>query len=234
MTSEHRSGLSLFLRLLRQAREYWPHVAGLLALSVVSPALKLLVPIPLKFAVDGVIGGQPPDALASMSGPGLLALSAALLVLVTLLALLVGVAASVLGTYIGEKLVRGFRAVLFRHAQRLSLTYHDTKGTTDSTYRIQYDAPCIQWVVVEGTVPLITSAFTLVAMVVVVAAIDRQLALVALTVAPVLFALTHIYGRRLRRQAKEVSKVESSAMSVIQTGRLSRSIFPMKRPRDSE
>src|SRR5262249_57882625 len=105
---------------------------------------------------------------------------------------------------------------LFRHAQRLSLTYHDTRGTVDSTYRIQYDAPCVQWVVVEGTVPLLVSAFTLVAMVVVVAAIDWQLAVVALVVAPVLFGLTHVYGRRLRRQAKEVSKVESRAMAVIQ------------------
>jgi ATP-binding cassette subfamily B protein len=216
MTQDHRPGFTLFGRLLRQARPYWPHLAGLLALSALAPALKLLVPVPLKFAVDGVIGGQPPAALASLSGPRLLAVSAALLVLVTLLALVVGLTASVLGTYVGEKLVRGFRAVLFRHAQRLSLTYHDTKGTTDSTYRIQYDAPCIQWVVVEGTVPLVTSVFTLVAMVAVVAAIDWQLALVALTVAPVLFALTHVYGRRLRRQAKEVSKIESSAMSVIQ------------------
>ncbi len=40
------------------------------------------------------------------------------------------VGASLLGTYTGEKLVRGFRAVLFRHAQRLSLAYHDTKGTS--------------------------------------------------------------------------------------------------------
>ncbi len=216
MTPEHRSGLALFWRLLRQARPYWPHVAGLLALSVLAPALKLLVPLPLKFAVDGVIGGQPPAVLASLSGSALLAVSAALLVVVTLLSLVIGLAASVLGTYVGEKLVRGFRAVLFRHAQRLSLTYHDTKGTSDSTYRIQYDAPCIQWVVVEGTIPLVTSAFTLVAMVAIVGAIDWQLALVALVVAPLLFVLTRVYGRRLRKQAKEVSKVESSAMSVVQ------------------
>jgi ATP-binding cassette, subfamily B, bacterial len=216
MTRDHRPDRGLFWRLLRQARPYWPHVAGLLALSLLAPALKLLSPIPLKLAVDGVIGGRPPAALTSLSGPALLAAAAALLVFVTLLALVVGLAASVLSAYVGEKLVRGFRAVLFRHAQRLSLTYHDTRGTTDSTYRIQYDAPCIQWVVVEGTVPLVTSVFTLAAMIAVVAAIDWPLAAVALAVAPVLFLLTHVYGRRLRRQAKEVSKVESSAMSVIQ------------------
>jgi ATP-binding cassette subfamily B protein len=148
--------------------------------------------------------------------PALLLAVAGLMVAVALLGQLVGLAGTLLGTYTGEKLVRSFRAVLFRHAQRLSLSYHDPKGTTDSTYRIQYDSPCIQWVVVDGTVPLVTSAFTLVAMVAVVTAIDWQLAAVALAVAPVLFLLTHVYGRRLRGQAKEVKRIESSALSVIQ------------------
>src|SRR5438309_2328346 len=103
MTHDHRPGLALLWRLLRQARPYWPHLAGLLALSALAPALKLLAPVPLKFAVDGVLGGQPPAALAALSGQGLLAVSAALLVLVTLLALVVGLAASLLGTYVGEK-----------------------------------------------------------------------------------------------------------------------------------
>jgi ATP-binding cassette subfamily B protein len=216
MTNDPRGRPALLGRLLRQARPCWPHLAALLALSALAPALKLLSPLPLKLAVDGVLGGRPPAFLAAYSAPALLAGAAALLVLVTLLALLVGLAASLLSTYVGEKLVRGFRAELFRHAQRLSLTYHDTKGTTDSTYRIQYDAPCVQWVVVEGLVPLLTAALTLAAMVAVVAVIDWQLALVALAVVPLLFALTHVYGGRLRREAKKVSGVESSAMSVIQ------------------
>jgi ATP-binding cassette subfamily B protein len=217
MSSDRRTNLRLYRRLLGQARPYWPHLAGLLALSLLAPALKLLSPLPLKFAVDGVLGGHPlPWPLAGLGGPGLLAVAAVLLVLVALLGQAVGLASSLLGTYIGEKLVREFRAVLFRHAQRLSLAYHDTKGTADATYRIQYDAGCIQWVVADGTVPLVTSAFTLIAMAAVVIALDWQLALVALAAAPVLFALSHVYGRRLKRQAKEVKKIESSALAVVQ------------------
>jgi ATP-binding cassette, subfamily B, bacterial len=188
-----------------------------MALSLLAPALRLLAPLPLKLAVDSVVGDKPvPELLGSTAGPALLAVAAIMLVVVTFASLVVALVAAVLTTFVGEKLVRGFRAVLFRHAQRLSLSYHDTKGTTDSTYRIQYDAPCIQWVVAEGTVPLLTSAFTLLAMVTIITLIDWQLALVALAVAPILFLLTHVYGRRLRRQAKAVSKVESSAMTVIQ------------------
>lgn len=217
MKSEHhRPAPAVLVRLLRQARHYWWHLAGLFALSLLAPSLKLLTPIPLKFAVDGVIGGQPQPALASLSGPALLALAAVLLVVIALLSQTVGLAATLLGTYTGEKLVREFRAVLFRHAQRLSLTYHDTRGTTDSTYRIQYDAPCIQWVVVDGVIPLTIAALTLVTMVVVVTLLDWQLALIALLVAPVLFLLSHVYGRRLKKQAREVKKIESSALAVVQ------------------
>jgi ATP-binding cassette subfamily B protein len=70
--------------------------------------------------------------------------------------------------------------------------------------------------VVDGSIPLVTSVFTLVVMLVVIAAIDWQLALVALAVAPVLFVLTHLCGRRLKKRAKELKNAESTALGVIQ------------------
>jgi ATP-binding cassette subfamily B protein len=56
MAAPRASTLTLYLRLLRHARPYWAHVAGLLALSLVAPSLKLLSPVPLKIAVDSVLG----------------------------------------------------------------------------------------------------------------------------------------------------------------------------------
>src|SRR5262245_54199403 len=197
-TTDRHTNPGLFRRLVRQARPYWPHLVGLLVLSLLAPSLRLLSPLPLMFAVDCVLGGRPaPEAFASLGGPALLALAASLLVVIALAGQLVGMAASLLGTYVGEKLVRGFRAVLFRHAQRLSLSYHDAQGTSDSSYRIQYDAPCVRWVVVDGASPLVTSVFTLVLRLAALAVIDWPLALVALSVAPVLLVLTHVCGRRL-------------------------------------
>ena len=37
-------------------------------------------------------------------------------------------------TYVSEKLVLGFRLRFLGHIQRLSVMYHDTAGTADSTY----------------------------------------------------------------------------------------------------
>src|SRR5205814_563540 len=110
-----------------------------------------------------VLGDRPPPAvLGSLDRPALLAAAAVLLVALAILGHLIGMVVFLLSTFVGERLVRGFRATLFRHAQRLSLAYHDAHGTTDAAYRIQYDAPCIQWVVVDGSIPLVTAVLTLV------------------------------------------------------------------------
>jgi ATP-binding cassette, subfamily B, bacterial len=214
--------LTLYRRLLMQARPYWRHLGGLFFLSLLSPALKLIAPLPLKLVVDSVLGDHPPpDFVAALlpsdgAGAALLALGAGLLVLIALVGQSVALITSLLSTYTGERLVRGFRAVLFRHAQRLSLSYHDTKGSTDSTYRIQYDAPAIQWILIEGFIPLFMSVLTLVTMTYVIVRIDWHLALAALAVGPALALLSHVFGRRLRGRSKELTKLESSALSVIQ------------------
>ena len=218
------SDLTLYRRLLRQARPYWLHTAGIFLISLLATPLALLTPVPLKIVVDSVIGSYPLpsflDALLptviAQSDVALLILAAALQVSITLLSQLQELAASLLRTFTGEKLVLEFRAQLFRHVQRLSLTYADSKGTADSTYRIQYDAPAIQNIAIDGVIPFITAGLTIAGMIYVTARIDRELALIALAVTPILFLLTRFYRRRLRMQSREVKRLESSAVSVVQ------------------
>jgi ATP-binding cassette subfamily B protein len=216
--------LSLYRRLATQARPYWPHVLAILLLQLLTAPLALLAPLPLKIAVDTVLGSRPlphwlhailPAGLTSSAGI-LLVVAASMLVVTSILGSLQDLASELMQTYTGEKLSQDFRSRLFRHVQRLSLSYHDTRGTSDSTFRIQYDAPSIQRVIVDGLIPLCGATTTLVAMIYVTARIDIKLALVALSVSPVLFVLTRAYGPRLRRNWKEIKKLDSSAMGVVQ------------------
>jgi len=124
--------------------------------------------------------------------------------------------ASYLRSYTGEKLILRFRTQLFHQVQRLSLGYHDSRGTSDSTYRIQYDAPSIQYVTTDGVIPFVTAAFTLAMMLLITVRIDWQLAVVAMAISPVLFLTSRAYWQRVRRQSREVKKLESSALSVVQ------------------
>src|SRR6266516_1772828 len=218
------SDVVLFRRLFSQARPYWPHVVALFLLSLLSSPLSLLTPLPLKIAVDSVIGSHPlphviaplvPEAITRSPG-ALLAFAIGLLVAVALLRQLQGLTNTLLQAYVKEKLVQNFRARLFRHVQRLSLAYHDARGTSDSTYRIQHDATAIQYVLIESVIPFISAAVTLAGMIYVMTRIDWQLALIALAISPGLVVTGRIFRRRLRRHSREAKKLESSTMSIVQ------------------
>src|SRR5437867_3539599 len=205
------SDLALYRRLLRQARPYWLHLALLFCIGVLASPIALLNPVPLKIVVDSVIGTRPlppavrallPETIAGSPG-ALLAAAVGLLLAVAALAQLQALANKFMQAYVGERLVLGFRTQLVRQAQRLSLSYHDSKGAADSLYRSQQDASVIDKIMVEGVIPFITAAFTLGTMIVVTARLDWQLALVALAVSPPLFALSRLYRSEERRVGKE-------------------------------
>ncbi len=223
MAARRHSTVGIYRRLLEEARGYRRHLVAIFLLSLLATPLTLLIPIPLKIVVDSVIGSAPVSGpLAALlpesatTGTALLLFSAVLLIAVSCLHHLQEQGSTVLRTYTGEKLVLAFRAKLFRHAQRLSLAYHDTRGATDSTYRIQYDATAIQWILIDGVSPFVTAGFTLCGMIYVAAWIDWQLALVALAIAPILALISRAYGGRLRRKWDRAYELQSSAMSVVQ------------------
>jgi ATP-binding cassette subfamily B protein len=214
----------IYRRLLGQSRRYWPHIGATFLLSLFSTPLTLLTPVPLKIAVDSVIGSHPlPGYVAWLLPAGarsshvaILALAAGLLVFVEVLSQLQSLGNTFFTTYTGERLMLGFRSLLFGHAQRLSLSYHDSRGTADAIYRIQQDASSIQTVALSGVIPFVAAGVSLVSMLLVTARIDALLAAIALGVAPILFVLTLAYRRRLRERHREVKRLESSALSVVQ------------------
>jgi ATP-binding cassette subfamily B protein len=223
-TARRYSDLSLYRRALLQARPYWIHIVGIFLLSVLSTGLALLAPVPLKIAVDSVIGSQPLPgvlgpylrAVPAGSSAGVLAAAAGMVVAIGVLGQLRGLADWLLGTYVGEKLALEFRVRLFRHAQRISLAYHDTRGTTDALYRIQYDAPAVQSIAIIGVVPFVTAALTLASMLFVMFRLDWQISVVALAVSPVIILLSREYNPRLKERWREQMRLASSAMSVVQ------------------
>lgn len=215
---------TLLRRILREARPSWPQIGVTFLVSLAAIPLALLTPFPLKIAVDSVIGSHPvPSVLDSLlpssatrSDGAVLVVAALLFVVVALLQQLQVLTHMVLTTLTGQKLVLRFRSRLFAHAQRVSLAYHDLKGSIDTTYRVQYDAPCVRYITVDALIPLATSVLMLAAMVYVSAFIDWQLALVALAVSPFLFLAARAYRPRLRSQWHASKELESSSMSIVQ------------------
>ena len=210
-------------RLLHHTWPYWPYILGIFLLDLVATPLALLGPVPLKIAVDTVVGSQPLPPLLQAVLPDpethskllLLSVAVGLLVCVVFLTHLQALGSYVLRTHTGEWLTLHFRTLLFRHVQRLTFAFHDARGTADTIYRIQYDAPSIQWLTIHGVIPLLTSVITLLSMIYVAACLDWQLALVAMSVIPFLMAIPKIYDCRMRGQYTSVKELESSSLGIV-------------------
>ena len=218
-----RGDVVLYRRLLQETRPYGFHLAGLFGLGLLASPVALLTPVPLKIAVDSVLGGHPLPAFlqpffpesAAQSPTAILLFAIGLLVAVAALGQLQGLASTLLQAYIGERLVLDFRARLVNQVQRLSVSYHDSRGTADSLYRIQHDVPAIQNLV-DGVIPSVSAAITLAMMIIVTVLLDWQLALVALAICPPLFFLSGVYRPRMRSQWRHAKKLESSALAAVQ------------------
>jgi len=219
-TSVNRS--SAILRSFAESRKCWPHLFAIAALNIVSLLLVLAYPLPMKIAVDCALGRQPlPHGLAAFlphgaAGASALAVAVGLLLAIALLAGLQGLATWLLQTYAGEKLVWDFRAKLLNHVQKLPLAFHDHYGASDSVYRIQHDAPCIQYVAIQGIIPLLVAVLTLAGMVLISVRIDPAIALVALAITPILFLLSLGCSRVVRLRSHRIKELDSSALSVVQ------------------
>lgn len=122
-----------------------------------------------------------PDA-ATGTDLRLLLVAAVMQVVVVVLGQLQTMTSYVLRVRTGELMTQAIREKLFGHAQRLSLLRHDSRGSSDSVYRIQYDAAELQKVTVDGLLTSATAAITLVITFMVVCRLDWMLAAVGLLV----------------------------------------------------
>ncbi len=218
-----RRDAHIFRRLGREIRPFAWLIAGGFVVAILATPLTLLTPLPLKLMVDSVLGDHPlpgfvaavvPDAIEH--GGSLLVFVAGMFAGVAVASQLQELVQTVLQTYTGEKVVLRFRSKLFQRSQRLSLMYHDRVGTADSTYRVIEDAKAVQYIATDTLISLVTAVATLVGMIVVTFMVDWQLALVAIAVIPLLAVLSLRFRRRLRQRSREVKRLESGALSVVQ------------------
>ena len=122
------------MRVLSESRNSSGPLILIAGLSLLSLPLTLLYPLPLRLVVDNVIGRKPLSGFLANMFPLHSALFVAVALVLSIAAIvnLQGMASWWLQTYIGEKLVWGFRAKLLNHVQRLPLSFHDRYGASDS------------------------------------------------------------------------------------------------------
>ncbi|HEY3671832.1 MAG TPA: ABC transporter ATP-binding protein [Acidimicrobiia bacterium] len=190
-------------------------------LSLAAAPLALLLPVPLKVAVDSGINDQPvPGWLAAVlpahpSPETVLAAAAVLQVIFVLLMQAQIAGLNVTSKALSENMTLRARGQLLTHAQRLSFAFHDSRGTSDSIYRIQYDSPSLAFLAVYTLIPLSAAILTFGSMVFVIFDISVKLAAVAICIAPFLFGYYYWFTTRMSPRYTESKELESDALQHV-------------------
>lgn len=197
---------------------------GLLA-AVGEGIANLLEPWPLKIVLDSVLKAHRPvhgwldRLIVSAVGADKVAILKFAVAAVIAIALLDAVCSYIekyFTTSISQWVMHDLRRTLYSHIQRLSLAYHDQKQTGDLISRVTSDIATIQDLIASSMLTALVNAITLVGMVGVMFYLDWRFTLIALSIAPVLFAVVYSYTRRIKKAARAVRKKEGEIVSTIQ------------------
>jgi ABC-type multidrug transport system fused ATPase/permease subunit len=199
---------------------YSGRLALLALLAGVEVALRVALPWPMKAVVDYAIGDSaPPSWLLAIAGADREAR--------LLIAVISGIVLQLLHqgvlmwhtrvhTVTGHLLTRDLRQRLFVHLQALSLRHHSRMAVGGAVYHLQADAGFLDELLVRGVLPLVFSAATLIVMFGILLRIDPRLAVVAMSVVPMLYLWIRWYTPRLRPSADYTHVVESRLTARLQ------------------
>jgi ATP-binding cassette, subfamily B, bacterial len=211
--------LPLLRQALRYARPFWPLFAASLLMIAITSVLALLAPWPLAIIVDSVLGSKPlpsffPSSVHAWSTTELLIA----LVLAGLLITALENAITVLNEYVTTRLdqwmVLDLRSDLFRHVHRLSPSFYESSQTGTLMYQINGLAASVGAVVV-AIPPILQSVVTLGGMFYVAYRIDPTLALLSLTVVPVIYGSLGYYARRVEPRLVNARRLEGQSLSIV-------------------
>src|SRR5215510_11156674 len=204
-----------------------PHVGaltlGLLAVAG-EGAANLLQPWPLKIVLDDVLRSRESHTTVAhwvqvLVGSDKLAMLRFACMAVVAIALLDAIASYVekyLTTSVAQWVSYDLRGRVYSHIQKLSLAFHDQERTGDLISRVTSDIDSIQSFITQGLLGILINVITLIGMIGVMFYLNWQFTLIALSVAPFLFAVVYTYTRRIKKASRAVRKKEGEITSVVE------------------
>jgi ABC-type multidrug transport system fused ATPase/permease subunit len=200
----------------------WRTAAGI-AVLLTATGVELLLPWPVKWLVDYVLGTQPAPPWIVRVWPSMAASRSDALLAVCLAAVIIAIAHR-LATFasqtlligVGGELVRQLRCRGYEQFCRLSLAYHDRTKVGDSLYRIAYDTQAAMSLVSGALVPLLQSSLVLAGILIVMARMDRWLTLVAAAMAPVFWGCIRLFSAKIAQASRRYHENESVLLSTVQ------------------
>ncbi len=211
MEKDEISGKVYDTRLIRRIAGYTKGARGRVAfavfLLVLASFLQLLAPWFTKQAIDIYVTQDNLDGLYSI---------VFWYILVIIALFIVQYIQSLTTQYIGQNLMYNLRDHIFRHIQKLSLSFFDKNPVGRLMTRVTSDVESLNQMFTQGVVNIFGDLFLLTGIVTVMLNMNATLALWTFTVIPMLFIITLIFKRKVRLAFREIRKWLARINSYLQ------------------
>ena len=121
-------------------------------------------------------------------------------------------------SYAGQAVLFRMRTEMFDHLQQLSMSFFDNHKVGRLMSRVQNDVYRVQELLTSGILDIITSTLTLVGIAIVMIMMNARLALLTLTVVPVLGVVLFIWQKYARRAFIKVRRAIATVNAQLQEG----------------
>ena len=185
----------LMRRMLRYLKPYGWHVAAAIGLSIVVSAMEAVRPYFVKVAVDVNI--------AQKDASGLLRTTLLFLVVMILRGALQYVN-TYLTQWIGQRTIFDLRMEIFSYLQKLGLRFYDRNPIGRLITRVTIDVEVLNDMFSSGIVMVFSDVFTIIGILYFMFSMNWRLALISLSVLPLLFYGTFLFRRKAREAYREV------------------------------
>jgi ATP-binding cassette, subfamily B, bacterial len=201
-------------------RPYRKTLIAVVALTILTAIFGLAEPWPLAIILNNVLEDQHTSGFVQAvfgDEPNVWVILVTMVVarfLITAIGNAFTVANHYLGSTMEQNMILDLRSDLFRHVQRLSLTFHDERKTGALMSQINTQAAAVGNIVMVVP-PIAESLLTLVGMFIIATLIDWQLALLSLVVLPLLYWSFGLYGKRIVPRLQRVQQLEWQSLSIV-------------------
>ncbi|MBV6520506.1 MAG: putative ABC transporter ATP-binding protein [Gemmatimonadaceae bacterium] len=182
-------------RLLRYARPYWGLVAASLALLLIDGALQLTGPLLTRYVIDVAVPAADRTAIVGSALAFLGALAGQSVC---------SYGETLLTARLGQGIMHDLRTQLFAHVQRLPVAYFDRTPVGRLVTRVTSDIESLNELFTSGVVAGLGDLFTLLAISILMIAIDWRLALAAFAVIPFILLVSNLFRVHVRRAYRDI------------------------------
>jgi ATP-binding cassette subfamily B multidrug efflux pump len=194
----------LMRRLLEYMRPYKWQVFLALALTLAVTPLELAPPMLFRAAIDRYLDPSAHHFISVLAARRGLVIISIIYLLVLFFDFLAQYVQIRIMQRVGQQTMYDMRQQIFRHIQRLSMSYFDKNPVGRLVTRVTTDVDALNDLFAAGVVTMINDFFLLAVMVGVLLYLDWRLALAALAALPLILAVTFVFRKFVREANRRI------------------------------